>query len=213
MTSFSRSLEALPGYPLAHLPAIKRKLMEQGVDVIDLGAGDADYPPPALAVRALQSAATDPALSKYGFQQGLPEFRRAATDWMSRRFGQSFEWATEVLPLIGSKEGIAHLPFTVINPGDVAIIPEPGYQAYLGGTILSGGTPYIYPLRPRTEFLLELEEIPLETLQRAKIVFLNYPNNPTAAIAPREYLERTVGVCREHDILLAYDNAYCELAY
>lgn len=213
MISLSGSLQALPGYPLAHLPAIKRKLVEQGVDVIDLGAGDADYPPPVLAVKALQSAATDPALSKYGFQQGLPAFRRAATDWMSRRFGQSFEWATEVLPLIGSKEGIAHLPFTVINPGDVAIIPEPGYQAYLGGTILSGGTPYIYPLRPRTEFLLELEEIPRETLQRAKIVFLNYPNNPTAAIAPRDYLERTVSVCREHNILLAYDNAYCELAY
>lgn len=213
MIAFSRSLQALPGYPLAHLPGIKRALIEQGRDLIDLGAGDADYPPPTEAVQAMQRAVADPAMSKYGFQQGLPAFRRAAADWMERRFGQRFAWDTEVLPLIGSKEGIAHLPFTVMNPGDVAIVPEPGYQAYLGGTLLAGGEPYVYPLTPRTGFLLEMDEIPEQTLQRARIVFLNYPNNPTAALATREYLERTVAVCRKHDILLAYDNAYCELAY
>jgi LL-diaminopimelate aminotransferase len=213
MITPSRFVETLPGYPLAKLPGIKRMLLEKGMDVIDLGAGDADYPPPAIAVDALSEALENPAFSKYGFQQGLPEFRRAAAAWIARRFGHRFDPATELLPLIGSKEGLAHLPFTVINPGDVAVIPEPGYQAYLGGTILAGGTPYVYPLTPRTNFLLELGEVPEETLRRTKLVFLNYPNNPTAAIAPMEYLERVVEICRRYGILLAYDNAYCEIGF
>lgn len=209
----SRYVQALPGYPLAKLPAIKRSLVEQGVDVIDLGAGDADYPPPEIAVSSLRDALGDPKFSKYGFQQGLPAFRQAASDYVARRFGHRFDPATEILPLIGSKEGIAHLPFTVVNPGDVAIVPEPGYQAYLGGAILSGATPYIYPLTPRTRFLLELDEIPEETLRRARIVYLNYPNNPTAAVAPLDYLQRVVACCRRYGILLAYDNAYCDIGF
>ncbi|MEO8199258.1 MAG: aminotransferase class I/II-fold pyridoxal phosphate-dependent enzyme [Gemmatimonadota bacterium] len=213
MIKHSEFVDRLPGYPLARLPGLKRMLIEQGLDVIDLGAGDTDYPPPAVAVEAMTRGLETTAYSKYGFQQGLPEFRRAASAWMERRFGHHFDAATELLPLIGSKEGLAHLPFTVINPGDVAIVPEPGYQAYMGGSILSGATPYVYPLTARTNFLLELEEIPEETLRKAKIVFLNYPNNPTAAIAPMEYLERTVAICRRYDILLAYDNAYCDIGF
>lgn len=213
MIKFSETLEALPGYPLAELPAIKRRLIEEGMDVIDLGAGDVDLPPPGAAVEALRAALATPALSKYGFQQGLPEFRQAIAAWMERRFGQRFDPAAELLPLIGSKEGIAHLPFTVLNPGDVAIVPEPGYQAYLGGTLLAGGTPHVVPLTPRTRFLLELDELPEDVLRRAKLLFLNYPNNPTAAVAPRDYLERTVALCRRYDILLAYDNAYSEIGF
>ncbi|HXE58548.1 MAG TPA: aminotransferase class I/II-fold pyridoxal phosphate-dependent enzyme [Gemmatimonadales bacterium] len=204
---------ALPGYPLAEVPAIKRRLIERGVDVIDLGAGDADFPPPEVAIRALREAVADIAYSKYGFQQGLPEFRRAASDWMARRFGVTFDPVTELVPLIGSKEGLAHLPFAVMNPGDVAVVPEPGYQAYLGGTILAGGEPLIAPLTPRTDFLVELDRLPAETLRRTRLVFLNYPNNPTAAVAPLEYLERTVATCRRYGIVLAYDNPYCELTY
>ena len=118
-----------------------------------------------------------------------------------------------MLPLIGSKEGLSHLPLAVLNPGDVAVVPEPGYQAYLGGTVLSGGEPYVYPLTPRTRYLVELEEIPAAVLPRVRLVYLNYPNNPTAAIAPMEYLERTVAFCRRHGIVLAYDNPYCDLTF
>ena len=210
---FSDRLGALPGYPLAEIPTIKRRLLDAGVDVIDLGAGDNDTPPPAVVVEALKEALDDPALSKYGFQQGLPAFRKACCDYLERRFGQRFDPATGVLPLIGSKEGLAHLPYAVANPGDVVIFPEPGYQAYIGGTILSGATPHVYPLVASEDFLLELERVPEAVLRRTRLVYINYPNNPTAAVAPMEYLERVVAVCRRHGILLAYDNAYCDLTY
>jgi len=213
MIRLSQRLAALKGYPMAEIPAIKRRLVEAGMDVIDLGAGDADYPPPDEVVYALQQAVEIPALSKYGFQQGLPAFRRAATDWMRRRFGLEFDPVTEILPLIGSKEGLAHLPFAVLDPGDVAIVPEPGYQAYIGGTVLAGGEPYIYPLTARTGFLVELDELPADLLRRTRLLYLNYPNNPTAAIAPLDYLARTVTTCREHGIVLAYDNPYCDLTF
>jgi LL-diaminopimelate aminotransferase len=213
MIGFSDRLRALPGYPLAEIPAIKRRLVEQGVDVIDLGAGDNDAPPPDIAIETMVGAVRTTALSKYGFQQGLPEFRQAATRWVERRFGFRFDPVTETLPLIGSKEGLAHLVFAVANPGDVAIVPEPGYQAYIGGAILAGAEPHIVPLRRERQFLLELDQVPESVLARAKIVFVNYPNNPTAAVATPEYLERTVAICRRHGILLAYDNAYCDLTF
>jgi LL-diaminopimelate aminotransferase len=209
----SARLQRLPGYPLAEIPTLKRRLMEAGVDVIDLGAGDNDTPPPAAAVDAMTTALQDPALSKYGFQQGLPAFRLAASRWLERRFGLRFDPATQLLPLIGSKEGLAHLPLAVVNPGDVAIVPEPGYQAYIGGTLLAGAEPCIAPLRPENDFLLRLDQVPQDTLRRAKLVFLNYPNNPTAAVATAAYLEQTVALCRAHGILLAYDNAYCDLTF
>lgn len=210
---FSERVNALPGYPLAEIPAIKRRLLAAGVDLIDLGAGDNDTPPPAPVLEAMHAALNDPAMSKYGFQQGLADFRRAAAGYLERRFGQRFDPVTELLPLIGSKEGLAHLPFLVLNPGDIAIVPEPGYQAYLGGTLLAGGEPHIYPLRAGEGFLLELDRVPAEVLERTRLVFVNYPNNPTAAVADRAYLERLVAGCRRHGILLAYDNAYCDLTY
>jgi len=213
MIKLSERIEKLPGYPMAELPAIKRRLLEQGVDVIDVGPGDNDAPPPDVTLEAMNSAIRTPALSKYGFQQGLPEYRQAAARWVERRFGLRFDPTSELLPLIGSKEGLAHVVFTVADPGGVAIVPEPGYQAYLGGAILAGAEPYIVPLRREQRFLLELDQIPDEILRRARIVFLNYPNNPTAAVAPVEYLERAVAVCRRYEILLAYDNAYCDLTF
>jgi LL-diaminopimelate aminotransferase len=213
MIELSQRLRALPGYPLAEIPSIKRRLLEAGVDVIDLGAGDNDVPTDQVIVEAMREAVRVPALGKYGFQQGLPEFRRAASRWLERRFGQRFDPTTELLPLIGSKEGLSHLPHAVINPGDVAIVPEPGYQAYIGGSILAGAEVHIAPLRAEQQFLVELDQIPESVLRRAKIVFLNYPNNPTAAVATRDYLARTVAACRRHRILLAYDNAYCDLTF
>ena len=203
----------LPAYPLAHIPQKKRELLARGVDVIDLGAGDADLDPPAAAIEALEKAAHTPAMHRYGFGLGLPAFREQVSAFMRERFGQAFDPMTEVVPLIGSKEGLSHLAFAYLNPGDVAIIPEPGYQAYVGGTLLSDGAPHQVALRPENDFLVELDAIPDDVLKRTRMLYLNYPNNPTAAVAPREYLERVVARCRNLGILLVYDNAYSELAF
>jgi LL-diaminopimelate aminotransferase len=191
----------------------KKQLVESGVDVIDLGAGDADLAPPPAAVEAIASAARDPRMSRYGFGLGLVDFRNAAAEWMKKRFGLTFDPLREIVPLIGSKEGIAHIALAYLGPGDVAVIPEPGYLAYLGGTLLGRGEPYSYPIRPHNGFLVELDDVPEDVLRRVRIVYLNYPNNPTAAIAPREYLQRVVNRCRELDCVLVYDNAYSELAF
>ena len=213
MTAFSKRVAQLPTYPMAELPAIKRRLIEQGVDLIDVGAGDADFAPPDTAVKALTRALQDPAMSRYAFQLGLPAFRESAAAYMQRRFGVSVDPFKELHPILGSKEGIAHLATAVLDPGDVAIVPVPGYAVYHGGTVLADGKPYLVNLTPRTDFLLELDEIPRDVLKRAKLIYLNYPNNPTAAVAPRDYLERTIAACREHDVLLAYDNPYCEITF
>ena len=203
----------LPEYPLATIPQRKRELVARGVDVIDLGAGDADLAPPQAALDRVREAVLEPALSRYGFGLGYVPYREAVSAWMQKRFGVRFDPFTEVVPLLGSKEGISHLAFAYLEPGCVSIIPEPGYNPYQGGTLLSSGEPYRYPLRPRTDFLLDLDEIPRDVLDRTRILYLNYPNNPTAAIAPIDYLERVVRVCRERDILLVYDNAYSEIAF
>jgi LL-diaminopimelate aminotransferase len=213
MPFLSRAFDALPSYPLADIPTLKRELRASGVDIIDLGVGDADLPPPPAAVAAIRSAAEDPLNSRYSFQLGLPAFREEIAAWSERRFGVSLDPYREVLPLIGSKEGIFHLPFALLDAGDVTIIPDPGYQAYFGGTVLAGGEPFLVPLRPENDFLIPLDAIPDDVAARAKILYLNYPNNPTTAAAPLGYLEEAVAFCRRHDILLAYDNAYSEVAF
>jgi LL-diaminopimelate aminotransferase len=209
----SSRITALPGYPLAHIPRRKRELAAAGLDIIDLGAGDADFPPPEQAVAALSRAAADPAMSRYAWQSGLPAFREAIVSYHQRRFGTAFDATTEVLPLLGSKEGLAHFALALAGPGDVVVVPEPGYVCYLGGTIGAGAEPRIVPLQRHTGFLLELGELPPDVLRRTRLVYLNYPNNPTAAVAPREYLERTVNTCREYGIALAYDNPYVEITF
>lgn len=208
----SRILQ-LPPYPLADVPQRKRALIARGVDLIDLGAGDADLAPPEAAVRRMAEAIHDPALGRYGFGLGLMEYREAIVRFMRRRFGVEFDPVSEIVPLIGSKEGLAHVALAFLDAGDVAILPEPGYNAYLGGTVLSNATPYRYQLRADNGFLVDLSEIPGDVLSRARILYLNYPGNPTAAVAPRDYLTRIVRECRERDILLVYDNAYSEVAY
>ncbi len=213
MKSGNSRVQALPGYPLAELPGIKRRLIEAGRDVIDLGAGDNDMPPPPEVVAALQEAITDPAMSKYGFQQGLMAFRRSAAGYLERRFGYQIDPTKELLPLIGSKDGIAHLPLGLIDSGDVALIPEPGYQAYMGGAILAGAEPHVVPLRSEDGFLPLVDALPTALLDRTRILYLNYPNNPTAAVAPMEFLERMVALCRAHEIALVYDNAYCDVTF
>lgn len=209
----TKRYDSLPVYLLATIPQKKRDLIARGVDVIDLGAGDADLAAPPAAVEALAKAAHEPAMSRYGFGLGLPAYRDATSAWMEKRFGHRFDPLKELVPLIGSKEGIAHLALAYLEPGDAAIIPDPGYLSYLGGTLLSGADPYLYPITPRTDFLVDLDEIPSEVMARTKLIYLNYPNNPTAAIAPLDYLARVVRTCRERDIVLVFDNAYSEMTY
>ena len=213
MPSLASRFENLPEYVLARIPQKKHELLKRGVDVIDLGAGDADLMPPEAALRRLGEVIYIPQMNRYGFGLGLVQFREVVATWMEKRFGLKFDPLREIVPLIGSKEGISHLALAYMEPGRVAIVPEPGYNSYIGGSLLAGGEVYKYALRPRTNFLVELDEIPADVLKRAKVLYLNYPNNPTAAIAPREYLERVVKRCRELDILLVYDNAYSEMAF
>lgn len=203
----------LPDYPLGRFPQMKRQLIARGVDVIDLGAGDADLAPPPAAVETLAAAARNPSMSRYGFGIGLVEYRDAICRFMKKRFGLEFNPLTDIVPLIGSKEGISHVALAYAEDGDVTIVPEPGYLAYVGGTQLALGEPYRYALRPEKDFLVDLDQIPGDVLKRTRILYLNYPNNPTAAVAPREYLEGVVRRCRELDILLVYDNAYSEMAF
>ncbi len=210
---WSDRLERLPSYAIHELAVSKRRLVAEGVDVIDVSAGDADFPPPHAAVEVLREAVADPAMSRYAFQVGLAEFRRAAARYVERRFGAAFDPATELIPLLGSKEGLAHLGLAVLNPGDVCIVPDPGYPAYIGGALLADAEPEFVPLVKAKGFLVELDELPPERLSLARLAYLNYPNNPTTAVAPLDYLARTVEVCRRHDIVLAYDNPYCEITY
>ncbi len=209
----SERVLGLPAYPLGKLPERKRQLIALGVDVIDLGAGDADLAPPPVAVERLAEAAERPAMSRYGFGIGLVEYRESIARFMQRRFGVTFDAMREVVPLIGSKEGIAHLALAYAEAGDVTIVPEPGYLAYLGGTLLAGAEAFRYGLRPDNGYLVDLDDVPKSILARTKILYLNYPNNPTAAVAPMSYLESVVKRCRELDILLVYDNAYSEMAF
>jgi len=213
MPRTSERFRALPRYPLAGMNEIRRRVEASGVDVIDLGTGDAAIPPPPAAVEALERAAGDPAHSRYAFQSGLEAFRGAIATWMGRRFGVSVDPGTEVLPLIGSKEGIAHLPFAYLGPGDAAIIPDPGYRAYLGGVTLAGGDPYLGRLGPEDDFLIPLDRVPEDVASRTRILYLNYPNNPTTAVAPDAYLEEAIRFCAARGAVLAHDHAYSEIAF
>ncbi len=206
-------LEALPPYPLTGLAERRRALEAEGVDVIDLGAGDAMLMPPPRAMERLRQSLADPRTSRYGFQLGLPAFREAASAWMHRRFGIEVDPYRGLHPLIGSKEGITHLFPGILDPGDIVVFPDPGYQAYLGGTILAGGEPYPVALRPEHDFLIPFQTIPDEVWERTRALVLNYPNNPTAAIAPRSYFEEAVALCRERGIVLMQDLAYSEIAF
>jgi LL-diaminopimelate aminotransferase len=209
----SSRLERLPGYPLADVPRLRRELRAAGVDVIDLGAGDADLPPPPVAVEALRAAVADTGMSRYPFQLGLPAFRESVAAFMKRRFGVEVDPFEEVLPLIGSKEGIAHLAFALLDEGDVAVLPDPGYQAYRGGVVLAGGRPHAVALRPENDFLIPFRDLPADVRDRMRMLVLNYPNNPTTAEAPVSYLEDAVAFVREGGAALVHDHAYSEVAF
>jgi len=209
----SDRFQSLPPYPLAGIPEIKKRLLAEGVDLIDLSVGDADLAPPPAAVEGIREAVGNPNLSRYPFNLGLAEFRTEVVSWMKRRFGVELDPAKEIVPLIGSKDGIAHLPLAFINPGDAAFIPDPGYAPYWSGVWLAGGDPIRVQLKEENDFLIPLGDLPPADVARAKLLYLNYPNNPTTALAPMEYLEEAVEFCRKNELLLVYDNAYSEVAF
>jgi LL-diaminopimelate aminotransferase len=209
----AQRLQLLPPYVFAELDRMKQEQVKQGVDVISLGIGDPDLPTPPHIIQALAETAKDPANHQYPSYEGMPSFRKTAADWYRSRFGVSLDPATEVLTLIGSKEGIGHLPLAFVNPGDVVLVPDPAYPVYQSGTLFAGGTPYLLPLTPERAFLPELDAIPAEVLRKAKILWLNYPNNPTGAVAPREFLAEAVAFARAHRLILAHDAPYSEIAF
>jgi len=207
-----RRLQGLPPYPLADVPDIKARLLAEGRSVIDLGVGDPGLPVPVVALETLREAILEPALSKYGFQRGLPAYREAIAGWLMRRFGASVDSEAEVLPVIGSKEAIALTAFAVLDRGDAVLVPDPGYAPYFGGSYLAGADVIRAPLRPEEGFL-----VPPETIRsapgRLRLVYLNYPNNPTSAVAETSYLEEVVAACRERNAVLLLDNAYSEITF
>ncbi len=213
MPSYSRQFSSLPPYALADVPKIKAELIDKGVDVIDLGAGDADQMPPPQTIKAIQEAVTEERMSRYPFQRGLPEFRVKIAEWTKLRFGVDVDPFDEVLPLIGTKEGIAHLPLVYLDPGDTAIIPDPGYYPYFGGTHMLGAEVVEVPLRRENGYLLDWTAVPADKLKKAKLLYLNYPNNPTGGVASDDYFKQAIEFCHQHDLLLINDNAYSEIAF
>ena len=209
----SHRLQGLPPYLFAELDRMKQEQVKKGVDVISFGIGDPDLPTPPHIIQALATAAADPRNHQYPSYEGMLTFRKAAADWYRTRFGVSLDPATEVLTLIGSKEGIGHLPLAFVNPGDVVLVPDPAYPVYQAGTLFAGGETYCMPLTPARDFLPDLGAIPAEVVKRAKILWLNYPNNPTGAVAPREFLAEAVAFARRHRLILAHDAPYSEIAF
>ena len=206
-------LKKLPPYLFKELDRKKTELRARGVDIIDLGVGDPDLPTPNHIIEAMKEAVENPDNHRYPSYSGMNALKDAVSIWFERRFGVKISPETEVVSLIGSKEGLAHFPLAFVDPGDVALIPTPAYPVYHNATIFAGGEPFFMPLKKENNFLPDLEAIPAEVAQRAKMMFLNYPNNPTAAVADHAFFERVVKFAEKHGILVCHDAAYTEMAY
>jgi LL-diaminopimelate aminotransferase len=210
----AKKIETLPPYLFAEIDRKVAAKRAQGMDVISLGIGDPDMPTPPHIVDELCRAVREiPATHRYPSYEGMPAYRQAAADWCERRFGERFDADTEVLALIGSKEGLAHLLVAYLDPGDVVLVPDPGYPAYAAGAILTSGVPYLMPLRRENDFLPDLGSIPRDVLAKTKLMFINYPNNPTSAIVRDGFFEVVVAFAKKHDILVCHDNAYSDIAF
>ena len=209
----SERLKKIPPYLFVELDRLKNEKKQQGVDVIDLGVGDPDIPTPSEIVEVAKRALEKVEYHRYPSNWGSLLFRKACADYMKRRFGVSFDPESEVLALIGSKEGIAHFPIAFINPEDVVLCPEPAYPVYHLGAIFTDGVPYYMPLTWENKFLPDLGKIPEEILEKAKIIWLNYPNNPTGATATKEFFKEVIKVAKKYDLIVAHDAAYVEIYY
>jgi len=206
-------IDKLPPYLFAEIDRKVSEARSRGADIISFGVGDPDLPSPPHVIEALTEAARDPATHRYPSYTGMPDFRSSIAQWYSRRFGVQLDPDSQVQPLVGSKEGIFHLPVAFIDPGDVALVPDPAYPVYATGTILAGGVPVAVALTAERSFLPDLDAIPSDVLGRARVLWLNYPNNPTSACADHDFFQRAVDFCRANDLLLAHDAAYTEVTF
>jgi LL-diaminopimelate aminotransferase len=209
----SERLTLLPPYLFLEIDKAKRKASGAGRDIIDLGVGDPDWPTPDYITQKLCQAVKDPSTHRYALDQGMPVFRGAVAGWYKNRFQVELNPETEILPLIGSKEGIAHFPLAFINKGDYSLVPDPCYPPYKSGTIISGGKPYLMPLKEENAFLPDLGKINANKTKRAKLMYINYPNNPTAAIASEEFYRKVVKFAASNNLIVISDLAYSEISF
>jgi LL-diaminopimelate aminotransferase len=209
----SERLEAIQPYMFAELERRIEAKRDEGIDVISLGIGDPDTPTFGYIVEAMLEAVGDPGTQKYPSNRGRPEFRGAFSDFYEERFGVEIDPVTEVIPAIGAKECIYNLCFAFLDPGDIALASDPGYPVYTGGPVLAGAEAHLLPLLPDLGFAPDLDAIPDEKLEAARLLFINYPNNPTGAVVPDGFFERVVELAQRHEILVVHDNAYSETTY
>lgn len=209
----AQRIQQLPPYVFARLDELKAKAREQGLDLIDLGMGNPDGATPQPVIEAAIKALQNPANHGYPPFEGTTSFRHAITNWYRRRYGVDLDPDSEALPLLGSKEGLAHLAIAYINPGDLILVPSPAYPAHFRGPVIAGGKVHSLILKPENDWLIDLAAIPKDVAQSAKILYFNYPSNPTAATAPREFFEEIVAFARKYEILLVHDLCYAELAF
>ena len=206
-------IKTLPPYLFAAIDKMKQAAIDRGVDIINLGIGDPDLPTPAPIIESLAQAAKNPKHHQYPSYEGMLSFRKAVADWYQRRFGVKLDAADEVLTLIGSKEGIGHIHLAFVDPGDVVLVPSPGYPVYPVGTSFCGGVSHLMPLTKANGFLPDLNAIPKEVARKAKLMWLNSPNNPTSVVMTKEYFTRVVAFAQEHQIIVCHDAAYSEIYY
>ncbi|HEX2055812.1 MAG TPA: LL-diaminopimelate aminotransferase [Nitrospiraceae bacterium] len=210
---YATRIKTLPPYLFAAIDKMKQEAIRRGVDIINLGIGDPDLPTPAPIIEALRQAAGDPKHHQYPSYEGMASFRAAVADWYRRRFHVTLDAASEVLTLIGSKEGIGHVPLAFVDPGDVVLVPSPGYPVYPVGTSFAGGVSHIMPLTKQNGFLPDLDAVPKDIARKAKLMWLNSPNNPTSVVMSKDYFAKVVQFARTHQIIVCHDAAYSEIFY
>ncbi len=206
-------VKSLPPYLFASIDRMKQEAVSRGVDHIDLSIGDPDIPTPGHIIDAMKNAVDNPEYHRYPSYEGMLLFREAVAGWYGKRFNVDLDMKEEVISLIGSKEGIGHIPMAFINPGDVVLVPSPGYPVYPVGTVFAEGEPYIMPLLEENDFLPDLDVIPDSVCKRAKLMFLNYPNNPTAAVGRRDFFKMAISFAEKNNIIICHDAAYSEIYY
>lgn len=203
----------LPPYLFASIDRMKQQAIAKGSDLIDLSIGDPDLPTPPHIVKAMQKAVENPAHHRYPSYEGMFSYREAVARWYKKRFGVKLDPQTEVLSLIGSKEGIGHIPLAFVDPGDTVLVPSPGYPVYAVGTLFAGGESYPMPLREENDFLPDLDAIPKNILRKSRLIYLNYPNNPTTAMAPMKFYKEVVRIALKHNIIVCHDASYSEIYF
>ena len=210
---FAKRLDTVPPYLFVEISRKIAAKKAQGINVISFGIGDPDIPTPSAIIEELRLTSLDSVNHRYPETDGLPEFRSAVSGWYKRRFNVDLDSDKEIIPLIGAKEGIGHAAFCFINPGDVALVPDPGYPVYSVGTWFAGGECHWMPLKEENEWLPDLGSIPGDILKRAKVMWLNYPNNPTGAVVDEDYFKEVIAFAKQHDIVVLHDACYTEVAY